>query len=219
MIRTLVFDLDGTLADTAPDVVAAINRVLAAEQVDPLSLEEAWSFIGLGGRVLIERAFARVGRHINPEQREAFFEDFLRFYNANIVDQTQLFPGAQACLGRARARGQSLAICSNKREYSAKLVLEKLGVLKDFAFVCGQDTFSAQKPDPTPLWETLKRVGGSVDSAVMIGNSPTDVATARAAGVPVIVVDFGYSPVPVADMGADATISHFDALDDVLASL
>ena len=124
-----------------------------------------------------------------------------------------------ACLDRCAAAGWRLAVCTNKMEHSTKLLLGKLGVLDRFAFVCGQDTFGVGKPDPKPFVETVRAAGGALESAVMVGNSKTDVATARAAGAPVICVDFGYTDVPVAELGPDRVVSHFDAVFAAAAAL
>ena len=123
------------------------------------------------------------------------------------------------CLERCRGEGWRLAVCTNKMEYSSKLLLEKLDALDYFAFVCGQDTFGVAKPNPKPLVETVARSGGSLGRSLMIGDSVTDIHTARAAGMPVIAVDFGYTDVPVADLGPDKVISHFDELYEAVLSL
>ncbi len=209
---TLVFDLDGTLADTAPDLMAALNFVLQREGVAPLPVAAARRLLGAGGRALIERGFAESGRDIDATARERLFVDFLAHYNAHIADGTTLFPGVIPCLDRCAAAGWRLAVCTNKMEHSTKLLLGKLGVLDRFAFVCGQDTFGVGKPDAKPFVETVRAAGGALDSAVMVGDSKTDIATARAAGAPVICVDFGYTDVSVAELGPDRVVSHFDAV-------
>ena len=207
---TLVFDVDGTLADTAPDLMGALNFVLAREGVAPSPVAAARRLLGAGGRALIQRGFAESGRAIDAATLERLFVDFLAHYNAHIADGTTLFPGVIACLDRCAAAGWRLAVCTNKMEHSTKLLLGKLGVLDRFAFVCGQDTFGVGKPDPRPFVETVRAAGGALDRAVMVGDSKTDVAIARAAGAPVICVDFGYTDVPVAELGPDRVVSSFD---------
>jgi phosphoglycolate phosphatase len=219
MALTLVFDLDGTLAETAPDLIDALNHVLAGDGVAPVPFEAARTMVGAGARALIERGYAFAGRPLTKERLDAQFQLFLDFYNAHIADKSALFPGALACLERCRAEGWRLAVCTNKLEYSSKLLLEKLGALDQFAFVCGQDTFGVAKPDPRPLIETVARAGGDLASAVMIGDSVTDIRTARAAGIPVVAVDFGYTDIPVRELGPDRVISHFDALDEAVRAL
>ncbi|MGA2494270.1 MAG: HAD-IA family hydrolase [Roseiarcus sp.] len=216
---TLVFDLDGTLADTAPDLMGALNFVLKREGVAPLPVAAARRLLGAGGRALIQRGFAESGREIEAATLERLFVDFLSHYNAHIADGTTLFPGVVPCLDRCLAAGWRLAVCTNKMEHSTKLLLGKLGVLDRFAFVCGQDTFGIGKPDPKPFVETVRAAGGAPESAVMVGDSKTDVAIARAAGAPVICVDFGYTDVPVAELGPDRVVSHFDAVFAAAAEL
>ena len=216
---TLVFDLDGTLADTAPDLMAALNFVLEREGVAPLPVAAARRLLGAGGRALIQRGFAEAGRKIDAATLERLFVDFLAHYNAHIADGTTLFPGVVASLDRCAAAGWRLAVCTNKMEHSTKLLLGKLGVLDRFAFVCGQDTFGVGKPDPKPFVETVRAAGGALDRAVMVGDSKTDVAIARAAGAPVVCVDFGYTDVPVAELSPDRVVSHFDEVFDAAAEL
>jgi phosphoglycolate phosphatase len=216
---TLVFDLDGTLAETAGDLIGALNFVLAGEGIAPAPVAAARSLLGAGGRALIARGFALSGRELAPAKLDALFAEFLARYNAHIADETSLFPGVEACLTRCAAAGWRLAVCTNKMERSSRLLLGKLGVADRFAFVCGQDTFGLAKPDPRPLLETIRRAGGDPARAAMVGDSRIDVETARAARTPVIVVDFGYSDVPVAELGPDRVISHFDALFEAAQEL
>ncbi len=216
---TLVFDLDGTLAETAPDLIDALNHVLAADGIAPVPVEAARGLVGAGARALIERGYARAGQALPKPRLDALFGEFLAFYDAHIADKSTLFPGVADCLDRCRAEGWRLAVCTNKLEHSSNLLLEKLGVLDRFAFVCGQDTFGVAKPDPKPLVETVARAGGVIARAVMIGDSVTDIRTARAAGLPVVAVDFGYTDIPVTELGPDRVISHFDALDEAVRAL
>ena len=215
----LVFDLDGTLAETAGDLMGALNVILASEGLDAVPLENARTMLGAGGKALIARGFARAGRALPADKHAALFEDFLAHYNAHIADNSWLFPGVVDALDRAAAAGWRLAVCTNKMEHSSRLLLDKLGVAGRFAFICGQDTFGVAKPDPKPLVETIASAGGALGHAIMVGDSRTDIDTARAAGVPVIAVDFGYTDTPVAELNPDRVISHFDALWDAVASL
>ena len=216
---TLVFDLDGTLAETAPDLIEALNVVLRSEGIEPVPLASARWLLGAGGRALIARGFAQAGRPLDPATLETLFGRFLSHYNAHIADGSFLFPGVVACLDRCTAAGWRLAVCTNKLEHSAHLLLGKLGVAERFAFVCGQDTFGVAKPDPKPLLETIRKVGGRPNRTVMVGDSRTDIDTAKAAGVPVAAVDFGYTDTPVAELGPDRVISHFDALFEAASAL
>ena len=216
---TIVYDLDGTLADTADDLMGALNTVLAREGLAPLPVEKAGILLGAGGRALIKRGFAASGRELGGMKLEALFGDFLAHYNVHIADHTALYPGVKTALDAFARAGWRQAICTNKLEGSARLLMAKLGVAERFAFICGQDTFGVGKPNPKPLIETVAASGGVLARAVMVGDSVTDIKTARAAGLPVIAVDFGYTDVPVADLGPDQVISHFDELPAACAAL
>jgi phosphoglycolate phosphatase len=216
---TIVYDLDGTLADTAEDLMAALNAVLGSRGLAPLPVESARSMLGAGARVLIKRGFAASGRALDPPTLEASFADFLAHYNAHIADRTQLYPGVKNALAVIARLGWRQAVCTNKLEGSAKLLMTKLGVADLFAFICGQDTFGVGKPDAAPLLKTIAASGGASERAIMVGDSITDIKTARAAGLPVIAVDFGYTDVPVAELGPDRVISHFDELAEACGAL
>jgi phosphoglycolate phosphatase len=209
---TIVYDLDGTLADTAEDLVAALNWLLAREGLLPLPVDRAGSLLGAGARPLIKRGFAASGRSLDPEAIERLFGDYLEYYDAHILVHTRLYPGAEKALAAFDCAGWLQAVCTNKIEHSAKLLIEKLGIADRFAFVCGQDTFGVGKPDAKPLLETIAASGGSRERAIMVGDSGTDITTARAARVPVIAVDFGYADTPVEKLGPDRVVSHFDEL-------
>jgi phosphoglycolate phosphatase len=216
---TIVYDLDGTLADTADDLMGALNAVLAQEGLAPLPVENARVMLGGGGRALIQRSFAASGRELGPLKLEALFGDFLAHYNAHIAQHTRLFPGVESALDAIARAGWRQAICTNKMEGSARLLMGKLRVADRFAFICGQDTFGVGKPDPKPLLGTIAASGGDRSRAIMVGDSLTDIKTARAAGLPAIAVDFGYSDVPVNELGPDRVISHFDELAEACGAL
>jgi phosphoglycolate phosphatase len=216
---TIVYDLDGTLADTAGDLMGALNAVLSHEGLAPLPVENARSMLGEGARALIRRGFAASGRDLALPKLEALFGDFLAHYNAHIADHTQLYPGVERALAAFARAGWRQAVCTNKVEGSARLLIEKLGVADRFAFICGQDTFGVGKPDPKPLLGTIAASGGVPARAILVGDSVTDIKTARAAGLPVIAVDFGYTDVPVTELGPDRVISHFDELAGACAAL
>jgi phosphoglycolate phosphatase len=209
---TIVYDLDGTLADTAEDLVATLNWLLGREGLQALPLESAGSLVGAGARALIKRGFAASGRTLDSQTIEPLFADYLQHYNAHIVERTRLYPGVAKALATFERAGWRQAVCTNKVESSAKLLIAKLGIADRFAFICGQDTFGIGKPDPNPLLETIAASGGANDRAIMVGDSDTDIKAARAANVPVIAVDFGYTDIPVKELGPDRVISHFDQL-------
>jgi phosphoglycolate phosphatase len=216
---TVVFDLDGTLADTAPDLIATLNAILGREGLSPIALAEAGALIGVGARALIERGVAANGRALPPGRLDELYADFLALYAANICVETRLYPGARAALGRLTAAGYRLAICTNKFEAHARAVLAGLGVLDHFHAIAGRDTYPACKPDPRHLLLTIAAAGGDPGRSVLVGDSRTDIATARAAGVPVIGVPFGYTDVPIAALAPDAVVDHYDALDEAVRRL
>jgi phosphoglycolate phosphatase len=216
---TIVFDLDGTLVDTAPDLIATLDAVLAREGYGTVAYEEARTMIGGGARHMLARALTQQGIAIAPGDLDRLFADFIAYYAAHIADHSRPFPGLEPALDLMAANGARFAVCTNKLEQLSVLLLERLGLAGRFAAICGQDTFGIAKPDPELLRQTIARAGGDVGDAVMIGDSAADVAVARAAGVPVIAVDFGYSDVPAPLLEADLVIGHFEQLPGAVASL
>ena len=150
---------------------------------------------------------------------DRMFADFIAYYAAHIADRSQPFPGLDAALDRLAERGCRFAVCTNKLEGLSRLLLDALGLTRRFAAICGQDTFGMQKPDPEILRRTIQAAGGTLQRAVMVGDSGIDIATARAAGVPVVAVDFGYSETPIRDLHSDRLISHFNELADAVFAL
>jgi phosphoglycolate phosphatase len=216
---TIVYDLDGTLADTAEDLVATLNYLLGREGLAPLKVETAGSLLGAGARALIARGFAASGETLDPQSLEALFADYLGYYSEHIDVHTRLYPGVNKALATFARAGWRQAVCTNKIEGLAKLLITKLGIAERFAFICGQDTFGIGKPDAAPLLKTIAASGGAKERAIMVGDSETDIKTARAAGVPVIAVDFGYADVPVKELRPDWVISHFDQLMETCDAL
>lgn len=214
-----VFDLDGTLADTAPDLVATLNVLMDREGLPRLPLEQARDMIGAGGRALIEQGLAAAGREITPARLEALYQAFLVHYAENICVESRLFPGTAEALDRLKAAGFVLAVCTNKVETHSLRLLEALGIAGRFAAVCGRDTFTVFKPDPGHLTLTIAQAGGNPGQAVMIGDSRTDIATAKAARTPVVAVTFGYTDTPVHELAPDRVIDHFDELFDAVQEL
>jgi phosphoglycolate phosphatase len=208
----LVFDLDGTLADTARDLIATLNVLLVREGLPTVAPTAARSLVGAGARALIERGFALHDTPLAPERLDPLVADFLAHYEAHIADETELFPGARAALDRFLDAGFRLAVCTNKPEPLARLLLEKLEAADRFAAICGRGTFPMHKPDPRTLLLTIEAAGGDPARAVMVGDSKTDIDTAKQAGAPVVAVDFGYTDTPVAELSPDRVISHFDDL-------
>lgn len=219
MRPVVVFDLDGTLLDTAPDLLRALNRTLDGEGMTVVGRADVASLFGHGARALIGEGFRRAGRPLDTGRLPELIERFIAFYAAEIAVETCPYPGLAGALGRLSHRGFGLAVCTNKREALSRAVLEGTGLSDLFAAVVGGDSLPEQKPHPRPLREAIARAGGAPDAAVMVGDSETDIATARAAGVPAIAVDFGYGGRPAAELGADAVISHYDELDRAVDAL
>jgi phosphoglycolate phosphatase len=216
---TIVFDLDGTLADTARDLIGTLNVILARENLSPVPFAKARQLIGAGARTLIQRGFADDGRDLEPNRLERLYGEFLAHYEAHIADETRLFPGVEEALDRFAAAGYALAVCTNKLERFSRLLLQALGVDRRFHAICGQDTFKIAKPDRRIFEATVAQAGGDPGRAIMVGDSATDIATARAAGAPVVAVDFGYTHVPIESLQPDCVISHFDDLWDAVGAL
>ena len=215
----IVFDLDGTLIDTAPDLVDTLNVILTREGLEPVPFAEARTMIGGGARRLLERGLKRDGVATAPDRLERLYKDFLTHYADHMADRSRPFPGLEATLDELAARGDRFAVCTNKLEWLSVSLLKTLNLAHRFAAICGQDTFGMQKPDPDILRRTIAQAGGSIGQAVVVGDSTTDVATARAAGVPIIAVAFGYADRPAGALGADAVIASFDALPQTIADL
>ena len=217
--RTIIFDLDGTLIDTAPDLVDTLNAIFAREGLAPLPYATARNLIAGGAKVMIARGIEARQRVLPPAKLEQLFEDFIAYYSEHLADQSRPFPGLTDALDVLALLGFRFAVCTNKLERLSVLLLEKLKLRNRFAAICGQDTFGIQKPDPEILRRTVAAAGGTLQNAVMIGDSITDIRTARAAGVPIIAVDFGYTECPIAEFGPDRVISHFAELPASIAAI
>lgn len=216
---TVVFDLDGTLIDTAPDLVDTLNVVFAREGLPPVRYETARNMIGGGPRMMIARGIAVKGVSFPPAKIEQMFADFIARYSEHIADRSRPFPGLLEALDTLAAQGTRFAVCTNKLERLSLKLLGQLELAKRFAVIYGQDTFGIQKPNPEALRRTVAAAGGTITHAIMVGDSATDVGVARAAGTPVIAVDFGYSDCAVSDLGADRVISRFADLPAAIASI
>ncbi len=206
---TIVFDLDGTLIDTAPDLISTLNLILAREGLPPVEYDAARRMIGGGARGMIEKALAAEGRPGSKAELDRMFGAFIEYYAAHIADRSRPFPQLEATLDRLADEGHRLAVCTNKLEWLSVRLLDTLQLTRHFAAICGQDTFGMQKPDPQMLRLTIRRAGGETSRAIMVGDSGTDIRTSRAATVPVIAVDFGYSEVPIALLRPDRIIGSF----------
>ncbi len=214
----IVFDLDGTLVDTAPDLLDSLNHTLGAGGAAMADTAGFRQFVGHGARVMIERAYHAQQRALAADEHDRLFALFLDHYGANIPGRSKPYPGVVEALARFKSAGFLMAVCTNKTEAFAKLLLTSLNLDRYFAAICGQDTFDCRKPDPRHLTETIRVAGGSAERAVMVGDSRTDIDTAKAAGIPVVAVDFGYTDRHVREFDPSRVISHFDELTVELAN-
>ncbi|WP_316167004.1 MULTISPECIES: phosphoglycolate phosphatase [unclassified Bradyrhizobium] len=217
--RTIVFDLDGTLVDTAPDLISALNYVLEREGLPALPLASARNMIGAGARKLLERGLEAEGRIVGPEEMNRLTADFTDYYGENIAVASRPFEGLEMALDALAERGCQFAVCTNKLEWLSKRLLDQLGLSSRFAAICGADTFGVAKPDPAILRQTIARAGGDIGAAVMVGDAGTDVGAARRAGVPVIGCTFGYTDVPIAELNPDQLIDHMRDLPAAVEAL
>ncbi|MCA6108251.1 phosphoglycolate phosphatase [Bradyrhizobium cenepequi] len=215
----VVFDLDGTLVDTAPDLISALNYVLDREGLAPLPLQSARTMIGAGARKLIERALELEGRQVGTDDISRLTKDFIDYYAAHIANESRPFEGLETALDELAEQGFRFAVCTNKLEFLSKLLLDELGLSGRFAAICGADTFGVSKPDPAILRQTVARAGEQLSSAIMVGDAGTDVGVARRAGIPVIGVAFGYTEIPIAELKPDRLIGHMRELPAAVDSL
>jgi phosphoglycolate phosphatase len=209
---TVAFDLDGTLVDSAPDLLAALNIVLGEAGLAPIAAGYARNLVGGGARLMIERGLTFHGRPVIDADVDRMLARFLEYYEAHLADASVPFPGAAAALNTLTGQGARLVVVTNKYERYAIRLLELVGLAQHFSVIAGPDTFGSRKPDPAHLLDSVRRAGGDAAHAVMIGDSFTDVATARAARIPVIAVSFGYTDIAPRELGADAVV---DCLGDV----
>lgn len=218
---TVVFDLDGTLADTLPDIMAALNRVMVEEGLREVSYEEGRTFVGGGARLLMEMALAATAPAPVAESAiDDCYARFLGYYHAEPAVRSRLYPGVVEALESLRAAGCGLGVCTNKPHGLTLQVLDGLGLAPFFGdAVLGGDALPVRKPDARHLRAVIERAAPEGGPTAMVGDSETDVATARAASVPVIAVSFGYTALAPAQLGADALIDHFDELGRALDRL
>jgi len=219
--RAILFDLDGTLVDTAPDLAATMNVLLEQHGRPALDAQGVRHLVGEGARVMMARAWAETGTPASEGELDDLFDAFLDYYINNIADFSRPFPGVEEVLKRLIDSGAKLAVCTNKPDVPTHKLLDALDLTKYFGAVIGADTLSECKPHPAPLLEAIARVQGTADHAIMVGDSKIDIHAARAANVPVIAVTFGYTSEPVQVFEPDHLIDHFHelpgAIDDVFS--
>ena len=218
-LRAAVFDLDGTLVDSVPDLAAALNRTLAEAGLSPQPLDAVARMVGHGVARLVERGFTAAGAPLDLDALPRRVERFLGFYAQDLATLTRAFPGMPEALDALAAAGWRLGVCTNKPTALSVELLDALGLGRRFGAVVGGDATPERKPHPAPLLLALDRLGVPPAAAVFVGDSETDVLTARAAGLPVALVRTGYTALPVEALGADALVDDPAVLPDLLASL
>jgi phosphoglycolate phosphatase len=216
---TIIFDLDGAIVDTAPDLLHATNHVLERHGLPPVDASVIRPVVGSGARWMIEAALAANGHRANPSELNDYVDEFVVYYSDNIAVSSRPYPGLEDALSSLKERGARLGVCTNKRTALARKLLAELNLAPYFEAVVGGDSLAVRKPNPEHLLQTIREVGGDQETAIMVGDSGVDIEAARAAGTPVIGVSFGYSPAPIEELRPDRVIHHFSELETAAASL
>lgn len=216
---TLLFDLDGTIADTAPDLCHTMNVLLERHGRPRVPEDRVRHLVGGGARKIMERGFAETGAAASEGLLDQLFDEFISHYGANVALHSRVWPGLLPHLERFHANGVKMGVCTNKVEHLSRKLLAALDIADYFPVVIGGDTLAVKKPDPAHLLEAVRRLGGTPETAVMIGDSAPDIEAANAANLPSICVSFGYTRVPPQELGATILIDHFDELPAALARL
>ncbi len=213
---TIAFDLDGTLVDSAPDLIGTLNRMLVEEGLPPVPMESASTLIGSGARALLVHGFEAAGAPVERAKSDELFERFLVDYAAHIADGSQPFEGVVETLERLSQRGAILVVATNKRSDLSELLLGKLDLTRHFAAIVGPDRVSARKPSGAHLKEAVAIAGGDPERAIMVGDASPDADAAKDAGMPCILTTFGFTPTPVEDLGGDVLIDAFEDVEEAI---
>lgn len=216
---TVLFDLDGTLVDTAPDLLGALNHVLGGLGLGPVPLSAVAEMIGHGARAMIETGVRTRGAVLSATDMNAAFDRFIEHYVANIAVHSRPFEGAVAALDTLRAQGACLTVCTNKRQDLSEQLIRELDLTDRFHLIVGADRVANRKPHADHPLETIRAAGGAVERSIFVGDSRTDERAARNAGLPFVFVTFGYEAETAEVIGADVTISHYDQLVSALSDL
>ncbi|NBB50395.1 HAD-IA family hydrolase [Rhizobium sp. CRIBSB] len=216
---TIAFDLDGTLVETHGDLVGTLNRMLVLNGLPEVPMEGAASLIGGGARALLEHGFERAGAPLEQARSQDLFDAFIADYIAHIADHSRPYEGVVETLERLAERGAKLVVATNKRSDLSELLLGKIDLTRHFAAIVGPDRVSARKPSGAHLVEAVRMAGGDPERAVMVGDASPDVGAALDAGIPCIVVTWGYTPVPAEDLGGDVLIDHFEDVEEAVDGL
>jgi phosphoglycolate phosphatase len=215
---TIVFDLDGTIADTAADLIDAANTALVAEGFRPARAEAIRKGVGYGAKAMLDHAFRSTGESADAAQMKRLAERLVQHYENHIAVKTSLFPGFLETADQLRRRGARIALCTNKLDRLVNKLLSELRIAALFDAQAGRDTFPFHKPDPRHITELVSQAGGTLPFAIMVGDSEADIAAARGAGIPVFAVRFGYAAVSPEDLGADAVLNRFEDLPDMIGA-
>jgi phosphoglycolate phosphatase len=216
---TIAFDLDGTLVDTAPDLIATLNHILTEEGIAPLPFEAARPFIGHGARRLLEKGLHAQGQAPEEKHLDALLVRFIDHYRQHSADLSSPFPGVVEALTTLKTAGARLAVCTNKLTFLSVPILDALDLAPFFDSIIGADLAPAPKPDPRHLMKAVETAGGRIDRAIMVGDASPDAGAARAAGAKLILVSFGYTEIPAADLKPDRLIDHYDQLIEACIAL
>jgi len=213
---TLAFDLDGTLVETHQDLVGTLNRMLVLKGLPPVPMEGARALIGGGARALLEHGFALAGAPLDQARDPDLFDAFIADYIAHIADESTPFEGVVETLETLSARGATLVVVTNKRSDLSELLLGKIDLTRHFAAIVGPDRVSERKPSGAHLIEAVTSVGGDPARAIMVGDAAPDAGTAKDASIPCILVSFGYTPIPVEDLGGDIIVDAFEDVEEAV---
>lgn len=216
---TVIYDLDGTLIDSAKDMQVAVSRVLADHGLPPVTEDDVRIFMGQGSKVTMNKAFTKYGKTLDDEALSAVTREFVRYYEADPVSHTQAFSGVSEVVACFDTLGLKQGVCTNKFERPSRMILEHLKLMPPIADLAGADTFPVRKPDPRHILMLVERMGRTAGKAVMVGDSIHDVEAAHAAGLPAVLVSWGYTDTPANELGAEAVIERFDALPQALQTL
>jgi phosphoglycolate phosphatase len=219
-LPALIFDLDGTLVDTAPDLLGAMNAVLTQQGRKPVDPETLRHMVGFGAASLIRQAMAATGPVVAEDRLPALVDDFIVHYREHLADSSMPFPGVVETLASLKARGTKMGVLTNKPHELTLPLLTALGLSKFFGAIHGAGRYSYNKPDPRVFHHVVEELAGDPNApAVMIGDSATDVATARAARAPILLLSYGYTPEPAATLGADAVTDDFSQIPALVGHL
>lgn len=216
---TIAFDLDGTLVDTAPDLLGALNHVLTDAGLAPVDLPTVGTLIGNGARAMMEKGFGTQGVTLPAAEMDAAFDRFIAYYIENIAVGSRPFEGCVAALDALRAAGATLCVCTNKRQDLSERLIGDLGLTSRFAAILGADRATNRKPHQDHVFEAVQAAGGTPERALFVGDSRTDERAARNAGLPFLFVTFGYEAETVEMISPDGVIDRYAQLFDALSVL